>query len=76
MNGWRDAAQHDLLKVSEQQLYVALQGAVTLFEDLMASVFDDTLSAHVPSRVLPVSTEPPRISPSFLTTSSRLSASW
>ncbi len=60
LNGWRDAAQHYLLKVSEQQLYVALQGAVTLFEDLMASVFDDTLSAHVPSRVLPVSTEPPK----------------
>lgn len=60
LNGWRDAVQHYLLELSEQQLYVAIQGAVTLFDDLLGSVFSDSLAAHVPSRVLPVSTEPPK----------------
>ena len=60
LNGWRDATQHYLLELSEQALYVAIQGAVTLFDDLLESVFDDRLAAHVPGRVLPVSTEPPK----------------
>jgi hypothetical protein len=33
LNGWRAAVQHYLLELSEQQLYIALQGAVTLFDD-------------------------------------------
>lgn len=60
INGWRDAAQHYLLELSEQQLYLASQGAVTLFDDLLDSVFGDRLAVHVPTRVLPVSTEPPK----------------
>jgi hypothetical protein len=59
LNGWRDAAQHYLLDLSEQQLYLASQGAVTLFDDLLKDVFGDSLRAHVPERVLPVSTSPP-----------------
>jgi hypothetical protein len=59
LNGWRDAAQHYLLELSEQQLYLACQGAVTLFDDILKDVFDDSLRAHVPERVLPVSTSPP-----------------
>jgi hypothetical protein len=31
LNGWRDAAQRYLLELSEPELYVAAQGAVTLF---------------------------------------------
>jgi hypothetical protein len=60
LNGWRDAAQHYLLELSEQQLYLASQGAVTLFNDLLSDVFGETLRDHVPERVLPVSTSPPR----------------
>jgi hypothetical protein len=55
-----DAVRHYLLEVSEQQLYLAVQGAVTLFDDLLGSVFADSLAARVPTRVLPVSTEPPK----------------
>jgi hypothetical protein len=59
INGLRDAAQHHLLDISEGQLYVHVQSGVTLFRDLLKSVFDQELSSHLPTRVLPVSTSPP-----------------
>lgn len=59
VNGLRDAAQHHLLDISEGQLYVHVQSGVTLFRDLLKSVFDQELSFHLPTRVLPVSTSPP-----------------
>jgi hypothetical protein len=59
INGLRDAAQHHLLEISEGQLYIHMQSGVTLFRDLLKSVFDQDLACHMPSRVLPVSTQPP-----------------
>jgi hypothetical protein len=59
INGLRDAAQHHLLDISEGQLYVHMQSGVTLFRDIMKGVFDQELSHHLPTRVLPVSTSPP-----------------
>jgi hypothetical protein len=59
INGWRDAAQHYLLDMSERQLYVATQGGVTLFDDLHKEVFEDAIAVEFPDRVLPVSTSPP-----------------
>ena len=59
LNGWRDAAQHYLLDLSEKQLYLILQAAVTLFDDVLAGAFDERLATHLPERVLPVSTNPP-----------------
>ncbi|MFN8625769.1 MAG: hypothetical protein U0587_07290 [Candidatus Binatia bacterium] len=59
INGLRDAAQHHLLEISEGQLYVHVQSGVTLFRDLLKSVFGQELSCHLPARVLPVSTSPP-----------------
>jgi hypothetical protein len=59
INGLRDAAQHHLLDISEGQLYVHVQSGVTLFRDLLKSVFDQELTSHLPTRVLPVSTSPP-----------------
>lgn len=59
LNGWRDAAQHYYLELPESQLYMAAQGAVTLFGDLLQKVFDESLRAHLPDRVMPVSTRPP-----------------
>ena len=59
INGLRDAAQHHLLDITEGQLYLHVQSGVTLFRDLLKSVFDQQLTAHLPSRVLPVSTSPP-----------------
>ena len=60
INALRDAAQHYLLEISEQQLYLHCQAGVTLFADLMTDVFDESLGLHLPERVLPVSTSPPR----------------
>jgi hypothetical protein len=59
INGLRDAAQHHLLDISEGQLYVHVQSGVTLFRDLLRSVFGQDLACHLPARVLPVSTSPP-----------------
>jgi hypothetical protein len=58
-HGLRDAAQHHLLDISEGQLYVHVQSGVTLFRDLLRSVFCQDLACHLPERVLPVSTSPP-----------------
>ena len=59
INGLRDAAQHHLLDISENQLYIYLQSAVTLFKDLIRDVFQKELANEFPSRVLPISTTPP-----------------
>lgn len=60
INSLRDAAQHYMLDVSEQQLYVYAQSGVTLFGDLVTSVFGLALTAFFPDRVLPVSSSPPQ----------------
>ena len=59
INGLRDAAQHYLLDISEAQLYIHVQSGVTLFRDILKSVFDLELTTLLPERVLPVSTAPP-----------------
>lgn len=59
INGLRDAAQHHLLDISEDQLYLHVQSGVTLFRDLLKNVFDRDLACDLPSRVLPVSTSAP-----------------
>lgn len=56
INGLRDAAQHHLVDLSEAQLYLHAQGGVTLFRDVLAAVFQEKLSDHLPARVLPIST--------------------
>ena len=59
INGLRDAAQHHLLTISEGQLYMHVQSGVSLFRDLLKSVFQRDLMQELPARVLPVSTLPP-----------------
>ena len=59
INGLRDAAQHYLLDISEGQLYLHVQSGVTLFRDLIRSVFQQNLAGELPTRVLPVSTTLP-----------------
>jgi len=60
INGLRDAAQHHILDVCEALLYMHAQAGVTLFKDIAHEVFDVELSEQLPSRVLPLSTEPPQ----------------
>jgi len=59
LNGLRDAAQHHLITIQETQLYIHAQSAVTLFRDLLKSVFRQELMDYLPQRVLPISTQPP-----------------
>jgi hypothetical protein len=55
----RNDEQHWLGELSEGLLYVHARAAVTLFDDLLQAVFGERLAAHLPQRVLPISTRPP-----------------
>lgn len=55
----RDAEQHWLIVVPEDVLYLHARGFVTTFDDLLNRTLNDALAEHLPSRVLPVSTQPP-----------------
>lgn len=59
LNTLRDAAQHHLVDLSEQHLYLHAQAALTLFRDIVRDVFGQDLKVHLPPRVLPLSTTPP-----------------
>ena len=59
INGLRDAAQHHLLDISESQLYLHAQSGLTLFRDLLRSVFGKEIRDLLPARVVPVSISPP-----------------
>ena len=59
INHLRDAAQHHLLDISENQLYVHIQSAITVFRELVLSVFQKKLISYLPVRTLPISTSPP-----------------
>ena len=59
INGLRDAAQHHLLELSEAQLYFHAQSGLTLFRDLLVSMFGENLSSSLPNRALPISTIAP-----------------
>lgn len=59
INNLRDAAQHHLLDMSENQLYMHTQAGLTLFRDLLMQVFGRDLCKLLPNRVLPVSTSAP-----------------
>jgi hypothetical protein len=59
INILRDAAQHHILYVSENQFYMQVQSGLTLFRDLIKYVFNKDLYELLPSRVLPISTTSP-----------------
>jgi hypothetical protein len=60
LNSLRDAAQHYILDLSEQQLYLYCQSALTLFDKILNDVFQRKLIEFMPERVLPVSSDPPK----------------
>jgi hypothetical protein len=60
LNGLRDAAQHHLVELSEPLLYIHCQSGATLFGDVLATVFGTDLRSLLPTRALPLSTEPPQ----------------
>lgn len=57
--GLRSGAQHHVVVVSEPQLYLHVQGGLTLFRDVYKLVFGKDLAKVLPQRVLPVSTMAP-----------------
>lgn len=59
LNTLRDAAQHHLVDLSEQHLYIHAQAGLTMFRDITREVFNQDLKVHLPPRVLPLSTTPP-----------------
>lgn len=60
LNSFRDAAQHDIVELTEQELYLYCQAGVTLYRDLIKRVFGIALTDYLPERVLPISSEPPK----------------
>jgi hypothetical protein len=59
INSLRDAAQHHLVDISEQHLYIQKQAGLSLFRDVFKAVFGQELRPHLPERVMPLSTSPP-----------------
>jgi hypothetical protein len=59
INSLRDAAQHYILDISEQHLYLQAQAGLTVFRDLCRSVFNIEMTTQLPQRVLPLSTSAP-----------------
>jgi hypothetical protein len=59
LNTLRDAAQHYMVELSEEHLYVYAQSALTLFARLTQDVLDRPLAGDIPQRILPVCAKPP-----------------
>jgi len=59
VNGFRDAAMHDVLDVPEGLLYYYAQQSLFVFAALLKQVFKKELYDILPDRLLPVSTNPP-----------------
>ncbi|MHC4560853.1 MAG: DUF3644 domain-containing protein [Planctomycetota bacterium] len=59
INSFRDAAQHYVVDISEQQLYIYTQSGLSLYDKLLTEVYGKKLSDYLPERVLPVAAHPP-----------------
>lgn len=59
IDAFRDDEQHYLGELTEGLLYLHVRAAVTLFDETLDRVFGEKLAEHLPSRVLPISTDPP-----------------
>jgi hypothetical protein len=59
IDAMRDDEQHWIADFSEGLLYLHARAGVTLFDEILHSVFSERLADHLPDRVLPISTSPP-----------------
>lgn len=59
IDAFRDAEQHWMIVLPEEILFLHVRGFVTLFDELLKRALGDALAAHLPARVLPISTQPP-----------------
>lgn len=60
LDNLRDGEQHWHQVVDEGVLYLHARAAVTLFDDLLQRIWGLHLAEYIPSRVLPLSAEPPQ----------------
>lgn len=60
INNLRDAAQHYIVDLSEQQLYFHTQMGLSVFRSIAKSVFNYDIAKLLPERILPVSVRPPK----------------
>jgi hypothetical protein len=60
LDALRDAEQHWHLVVDEGLHFLNVRAGITLFDDLLRRVFGERLADHLPTRVLPISAEPPQ----------------
>lgn len=63
VDAMRDQAQHWMIVVPEDTLYINARALITALDEMLANHFEDTLADNLPTRVLPLSTQPP---PDFL----------
>jgi hypothetical protein len=55
----RDDEQHYLGELNEGLLYTHVRAGFTLFAEILEREFGEKLADHLPTRVLPISTDPP-----------------
>jgi hypothetical protein len=60
LDAQRDQAAHYYAEVSEDLLYIHAQSAVTLYDNCLRKSFSVSLGSRMPTRILPVSSQPPR----------------
>lgn len=58
LDALRDDEQHWFSSVNEGLLYVHARAAITLFDEILFDAFGERLAAHLPERVLPISSRP------------------
>lgn len=58
VDAMRDHAQHWMIVVAEDALYINARALITTIDEILQGHFEDTLSDNLPLRVLPLSTQP------------------
>lgn len=57
IDAMRDQAQHWMIVVPEDALYINARALITVLDEVLAEHFEDTLADNLPVRVLPLSTQ-------------------
>lgn len=60
LNTLRDAAQHHIIEMSEEHLYIYAQSGTTLFSRLSEDVLKRPLRNDIPQRIIPICAHPPK----------------
>ncbi|MBE1236409.1 hypothetical protein IHV25_01910 [Phaeovibrio sulfidiphilus] len=58
IDAMRDQAQHWMIVVAEDTLYINARALITVLDEILTEHFEDTLADNLPTRVLPLSTQP------------------